>query len=167
MPDLHNVFISHYSGDVNRLRDLKTRLRAAGCNVRNSSAEEDNEGGLVRNGRRVADATIAKYLRARINWASTVIVIIGEHTHERPWVNYEIKKAAQMGKQIVGIYDYGCRDKVELPGAFKEYGGSTLGWNSTDKLIDVIEGKLCMNEEPDGKPVTGPTSYPMKHIICK
>lgn len=165
MPDLHNVFISHYSGDVNRLRDLKNRLRTAGCNVRNSSAEEDNEGGLVRNGRRVADATIAKYLRARINWASTVIVIIGEHTHERPWVNYEIKKAAQMGKQIVGIYDYGCRDKVELPEAFKRYGGSPIGWNSLDKLSGIIEGKAVPPETPDGTP-SGPI-YNIIHIVCK
>lgn len=147
---MHNVFISHYSGDVERLRNLKDRLRASGCNVRNSSAEEDKEGGLIRNGKRVDDKTIARYLRKRINWAKTFIVIIGEQTHKRPWVNYEIKKAAEMGKQIVGIYDYGCKDKVELPEAYKRYGGSPIGWSSLDKLSSIIKGELSAPEAPDG-----------------
>lgn len=147
---MHNVFISHYSGDVERLRNLKDRLRASGCNVRNSSAEEDKEGGLIRNGKRVDDKTIATYLRKRINWAKTFIVIIGEQTHKRPWVNYEIKKAAEMGKQIVGIYDYGCKDKVELPEAYKRYGGSPIGWSSLDKLSSIIKGELSAPEAPDG-----------------
>lgn len=162
---MHNVFISHYSGDVQRLRDLKTRLRAVDCKVRNSSAEEDTEGGLTRNGEKVADATIAKYLRARIKWSGTFIVIISEHTHERPWVNYEIKKAAEMGKQIIGIYEYGCKDKVELPEAYKRYGGSTIGWNSLDKLADIIEGKVVPPEAPDSTP-SGPI-YNIIHIECK
>ena len=147
---MHNVFISHYSGDVEQLRNLKDRLRASGCNVRNSSAEEDKEGGLIRNGKRVDDKTIATYLRKRINWAKTFIVIIGEQTHKRPWVNYEIKKAAEMGKQIVGIYDYGCKDKVELPEAYKRYGGSPIGWSSLDKLSSIIKGELSAPEAPDG-----------------
>lgn len=162
---VHNVFISHYSGDVERLRRLKERLRDADCKVRNSSAEEDNEGGLVRNGKKVADATIARYLNARINWAGTFIVIIGEHTHERPWVNYEIKKAAEMGKQIVGIYDHGCKDDVELPEAYKRYGGSPIGWNSLDKLSDIITGKVVPPEAPNGTPST--PIYNIIHIICK
>lgn len=162
---VHNVFISHYSGDVERLRRLKDRLKAAGCKVRNSSAEEDKEGGLVRNGNKVADATIARYLKARVNWAGTFIVIIGEHTHERPWVNYEIKKAAEMGKQIIGIYDHGCQDSVELPEAYKRYGGSPIGWNSIDKLSDMIKGKVVAPEAPDGTH-SGPI-YNIIHIVCK
>lgn len=161
---MHNVFISHYSGDVERLRNLKDRLRASGCNVRNSSAEEDKEGGLIRNGKRVDDKTIARYLRKRINWAKTFIVIIGEQTHKRPWVNYEIKKAAEMGKQIVGIYDHGCKDKVKLPEAYKRYGGSPIGWNSLDKLSSIIKGELSVPEAPDGTPAE--PIYNIIHIKC-
>ena len=93
MADLHNVFISHYSGDVQRTRELQERLAANGCTVRNSAAKED-EGGIIRNkkGKLVSDAVIARYLKMRINWAGTFIVIIGEHTHERAWVNYEIEQ---------------------------------------------------------------------------
>ena len=162
MADLHNIFISHYGEDEKSLDSLKQRLRDHGCDVRNSSVEKKKYRPY-----KVTDATIARYLRLCIRWAKTFIVMIGEHTHERPWVNYEIRQAARHGKTIVGVYMHGCKDDVELPGAFKEYGGTTLGWNSTDKLIDVIDGKLAVNEKPDGMPVTGPTSYPMKHIVCK
>ena len=79
----HNVFMSHYSGDVNRLRRLKELLAQHDCDVRNSSAEEDKGGVLRRHGHEVSDATIARYLRRGIKWAGSVIVIIGEHTHER------------------------------------------------------------------------------------
>ena len=128
-------------------------------------SEEDKEGGVIRNGKKVEDATIAKYLRARIKWSGTFIVIIGEHTHERPWVNYEIKKAHDMGKQIVGIYDWNCKDKVELPEAYKKYGGSPLGWGSIEKLGNIIKGEVTAPETPDGTPA-GPI-FNMKHIICQ
>ena len=157
----HNVFMSHYSGDVERLRNLKGRLKDHDCKVRNSAAEEDVDGGLIRHGKQVSKATIANYLRARIKWAGTLIVIIGEHTHERPWVNWEIREAARQGKQIIGIYDWNCKDKVELPEAFKRYGGSPIGWNSLEKL----DGKVPVPEAPDCTP-SGPI-YNMIHIICQ
>ena len=98
---MNNVFISHYSGDVDRLRTLKDRLAAAGCDIRNSSVEEDKDNKIVHKGKTVSDAVVARYLRMGIKWAKTFIVIIGEHTHERPWVNYEIRSAYLQGKNIV------------------------------------------------------------------
>lgn len=162
MADLHNIFISHYGEDEKQLDSLKQRLKEHGCDARNSSVEKkdyDQE--------KHSDAVIARYLRICIRWAKTFIVMIGEHTHERPWVNYEIVQAIKQGKTIIGVYEKGCKDNVVLPGAFKEYGGTTLGWNSIDKLIDVIDGKLVVNEKPDGMPVTAPNSYPIIHIVCK
>lgn len=164
-PDIHNVFISHYSGDVQRLRDLKDRLAACGCTARNSSAEEDKDGGLVRHGHVVSNETIARYLRAGIKWAKTLIVIIGEHTHERSWVNYEIRNAHLQGKQIIGIYDWGCKNNVELPEAYKRYGGSPIGWNSLDKLTGMLKGEVPIPEAPDSAP-SGPI-YNIIPITCR
>jgi len=163
---MNNVFISHYSGDVERLRDLKERLANVGCDVRNSSVEEDRDNKIVHKGKEVSDAVVARYLRMGIKWAKTVIVIIGEHTHERPWVNYEIRNAYLQGKNIVGIYDWGCKDNVGLPEAFIRYGGPILGWNSTDKLADVITGKTPVPEKPDGTPVQYGPIKNIIHIKC-
>lgn len=90
--------------------------------------------------------------------------MIGEHTHERPWVNYEIREAHRQGKQIVGIYMHGCKNNVELPEAYKRYGGSPLGWNSLDKLGDIIKGKVVAPEAPDGSPAV--PIYNIIHIKC-
>ena len=63
MADLHNVFMSHYSGDVQQTRKLQDRLAANGCIVRNSAAKED-EGGVIRikKGKPVSDAVLARNL---------------------------------------------------------------------------------------------------------
>ncbi|RHD71381.1 TIR domain-containing protein, partial [Phocaeicola vulgatus] len=89
----HNIFISHYGEDERQLDSLKQRLRDHGCDIRNSSVEKKKYRPY-----KVTDATIARYLRICIRWAKTFIVMIGEHTHKRPWVNYEIRNAARQGK---------------------------------------------------------------------
>lgn len=152
---MHNVFISHYGEDEPHLDRLKQRLSGNGCEVRNSSIEKKDYRDY-----KVSDATIAQELRSHINWAKTVIVMIGEHTHERPWVNYEIRYAARQGKDIVGIYEYGCKDNVELPEAYKRYAGSPIGWNSLDKLDDILKGKVVAPENPDGS-----SAAPIQNII--
>lgn len=103
---------------------------------------------------------MARLLRARINWAGTFICLIGNETHTRPWVNYEIKQAYKHGKPIVGVFAHGCKDSVELPDAFKKYGGTTIGWNSLDKLGDILDGKVFVPENPNGS-----SREPIKNII--
>lgn len=157
---MNNIFISHYGEDEPHLDSLKQRLRDNGCDVRNSSVEKKKYRPY-----KVTDNTIARYLRLCIRWAKTIIVMIGKHTHERPWVNYEIRNAARQGKTIVGMYEYGCKDDVELPEAFKRYGTTTLGWNSLDKLSDIIKGKIVVPENPNSS-----QAAPIQNIIriiCK
>lgn len=159
MAEKHNAFISHYGEDEEFLDRLRERLKSIGCEVRNSSIEKKDY-----REDKVSDATIAKELRSHITWAKIFIVLIGEHTHERPWVNYEIRNAAWQGKTIVGIYMHGCKDKVELPEAYKRYGGSPLGWNSLDKLDSIISGEIQAPEAPNGSPAT--PIYNIIRIIC-
>lgn len=160
MAEIHNVFISHYGEDEPHLDRLRERLKSIGCDVRNGSIEKKDY-----RKDRVADATIAAEIRSHINWAGTFIVMIGEHTHERPWVNYEIRYAARQGKTIVGIYEHGCKDNVELPEAYKRYGGSPLGWNSLEKLDDIISGETPAPEAPDSTPAK--PIYNIIRIVCK
>ena len=116
-------------------------------------------------GKHVADATVARYIRRAIKWAGTFIVLIGEHTHERAWVNYEIRNAHLQGKKIIGVYKYGCAQNAELPEAYKRYGTSPIGWNSIDKLAGMIEGKVEPAELPDGTPFLD-RIYQMIYIEC-
>ena len=59
---------------------------------------------------------------------------------------------------------YGCKDDVELPEAFKRYCGSAIGWNSTDKLIDIIDGKFSPLVAPNGE--SARPIYNIIHIKC-
>lgn len=163
---MNNVFICHHSKDVPKLRDLLEILRNKGCDVRSSSLQEDRDNKVVHRGEHVADATVARYIRRAIKWAGTFIVLIGDKTHKRSWVNYEIKNAHFQGKKIIGVYMHGCAQTAQLPEAYKRYGTSPVSWKSIDKLAGMIEGRVEPAELPDGSPSRS-NIYPMIYIKCK
>lgn len=152
----YNIFISHHGEDDQHVQSLKQRLIDKGYEVRNSSIDSTKHD----NGKIPSKEVIADRLNNGVNWAKTFICLIGPETHTRPWVNYEIRQAHLQGKDIVGIYTYGSSNAVELPEAYKKYGGSPIGWNSLDKLGDILDGKIVPPENPDGTP-----SGPIHNIV--
>ena len=97
----------------------------------------------------------------KMSWAGTVIVLVGKETHSRPWVNWEVKEAQKQGKNIVGVFEYGLKEKVELPEALKRYGTSQVGWDS-DSIINAINGNPSF-QNPDGSPCERQDGY---HGVC-
>jgi hypothetical protein len=141
-----NVFISHYHKDDEHLQRLKNRFLEKGYQLKNSSIDSTKP-----DRGRLSPKNIEKLLRYRIRWAGTFICLIGDRTHTRPWVNYEIEQAVRMGKQIIGVYAHGSMQNAYLPENFEKYGGQTFGWNSVDKMVDAIEtGKRYDWEDSDG-----------------
>jgi hypothetical protein len=69
-----------------------------------------------------------------------------------------------LGKRIVGIYTHGSNNSVELPEAYKKYGSPPIGWNSIDKLGEIISGKNFPSENPDGS--TANPIYPRTKVKC-
>lgn len=143
----YNVFISHKGIDDDSVQNLKKRLISKGYDIRNGSIDSTKHRDTI-----PEKKVIERLLRMRINWASTFICLIGENTHNSKWVNYEIEQAHLKGKRIVGIYAHGCKDNVEIPEQYKKFGGPILGWNSLDKLGDIMDGKNIPNETPNGQP---------------
>ena len=156
----YNIFISHHGKDDKYVQSLKRRLKESGYDVRNSSVDSTKH-----QARRPSDDVIKRYLKGFVKWAGTFICLIGEDTHSRSWVNYEINQAHLQGKNIIGIYKHGCKETVELPLAFKKYGGTPLGWNSLNKLGDALEGNQLPAENPQGQ-LRGPI-YGIVRIKCK
>jgi len=154
MSNHQNIFISHFGEDDAHVQTLKKRLKDGGYNVRNFSIDSTKH----KDGRKPSDALVKRLLDIRIKNSSTLICLIGPETHSRKWVNYEIRKAHLEGKRIVGIYTHGSKNSVELPEAFKRYGSPPIGWNSIDKLGEIIEGKNFPAENPDGT-----TANPIHH----
>jgi MTH538 TIR-like domain (DUF1863) len=160
MADQRNIFISHYGKDDGHVQSLKDRLNNQGYNVRNFSVDSTNH----KDGRKPSDAVVERLLKMRISWSSTFICLIGPRTHTREWVNDEIKWAHEQGKKIIGIYTHGNKDTATLPEAFREIEANAIGWNSIDKLGDIISGENFPYENADG--TTASPIYPISRIKC-
>ena len=160
MPSNHNIFISHYGKDDEHVQSLKSRLKEKGYNVRNFSIDSTKH----KDGRKPSEAFINRLLDIRIKNSGTLICLLGPETSTRKWVNYEIRKAHLEGKRIVGVYTHGNKDNVDLPESFKKYGGPLIGWNSVDKLGEIISGKNIPYENTDGS--TRTPIHSVKRIPC-
>lgn len=101
-------------------------------------------------------------LRPHIDWAGTVVVLIGEKTSESNWVNWEVEYAADQGKRIVGVFLRGATDS-DLPEALKENGNALVTWNS-EKIDRAVNGEDIW-ENPDGTPRNEPL-YKIPRETC-
>jgi hypothetical protein len=129
-----NIFISHYGEDEEHISKVKNLIEKRNYDIRDSSIVESDPN------RAKNPEYIKTLLRPKIDWAGTVLVLIGPKTHEREWVNWEIEYANKKGdKRIVGVYLRGATD-ADVPDKLNDYGDACVPWNS-DKLIAAIEGE--------------------------
>lgn len=91
------IFYSfHYDNDVFRVQQ-----------IRNIGALEDNkpvstnEWETVKRG---GESSIKRWIDENLRYKSCLVVLIGSETVRRPWVKYEIEKAWNDGKAVLGIY---------------------------------------------------------------
>jgi hypothetical protein len=150
MAGRRHVFISHHHADDAQVSGLTRMLARSGYEIRNSSirAKPSNQRRLDEG--RIPERTLKRLLRMKMSWASTVVVLLGKDTHKRPWVDWEINKAKELGKRIVGIYERGGTEN-DVPEAFNNYGDALVNWNSAS-VMDAIEGKSDPFERPGGAP---------------
>lgn len=135
-----NIFISHHHKDDASVDGFTSLLGARNYWVRNSSIRVKPENQRRIEEKKVSDATIRRLLRRKLRWARKLVVIVGKETHQRDWVNWEIKIAHQMGKEVIGVYEHGLKDKVEIPENLAEYGKAIVPWRG-DLIKEALEGK--------------------------
>ena len=58
------------------------------------------------------DASIKKWIDDKMKDADCVVVFIGEETLSRKWIRYEIEKAWNEGKGLLGVYVHNIEDPV-------------------------------------------------------
>lgn len=156
-PDVRrHLFISHHHQDDSLVDKFTNLLGGKGWDVRNSSIRakpanaERLKNGLVK------DAVLKRLLRMKISWASTIVVLVGEKTHSRPWVNWEIDQAHAQGKAIVGVFDQGGKD-AHIPKSLEKYASAIVGWNASSIQRAIANGERFF-ESSDGsvrQPVSG------------
>lgn len=148
MDKTKNVFISHYHADDEHVQKFKELMAGKGYNIKNSSIDSTKPNRII------SDEAIRRLLRLRISWAGVFICLIGNNTHTRDWVNWEIEEAQKKGKRIVGVFINGASD-ADIPENFKLYGDALVGWTG-DKIIEAIEGELNNWENADGTKYESP-----------
>lgn len=90
------VFFSfHYSRDAWRASQVRNMGKVA-----DSSTFSDNDWEEVRY---KTDTKIKEWIDNQLALRSCLVVLVGAKTSERKWVKYEIEKAMELNKGIVGI----------------------------------------------------------------
>lgn len=113
------VFYSfHFDNDVMRVQQ-----------IRNIGALEDNKPVSANEWEEIkkkGDDAIKKWINDNMVYRSCVVVLVGEKTASRPWVKYEIQKAWNDKKGLLGIYIH----NIKCPKKTKETGTGTCSKGS-------------------------------------
>lgn len=131
------VFYSfHFDNDVMRVQQIRNMGVIEGnVAVTANTWEEVKKKG---------DPAIKTWIEENMSGKSCVVVLIGSDTSKRPWVQYEIKKAWEDGKALLGVYIHSlsCPNK----------GTSVQGANPFDKytfkLGEKVVTPLVFNPKP-------------------
>src|SRR6266480_4696342 len=98
-----NIFISHIHEDDDHIVAMKALLRERGFDIRDSSINETRP-----NQAKDPDYIKQEILAPRIDWASTLVVLISPETRGSEWVAWEIEYAQREGNRIVGVWTHGA-----------------------------------------------------------
>ena len=91
------VFFSfHFCNDVMRVQ----QVRNIGT-IEGNTPVSPNDWETVKRG---GAASIKRWIDENMKYKQCVIVLVGTDTADRPWVRYEIEKAWNYGKPILGIF---------------------------------------------------------------
>jgi len=141
MGDKKNIFISHVHKDDHLLPKLKELISKAGMDVRDGSINSEKP-----NNANNPDYIKQAYLKPRIDWASTLVVLITHETAQSDWVNWEIKYAIEQGKHVVGVFAQGATD-ADIPLELAKHAAAIVGWQS-ERVVDAINGDITAWDDP-------------------
>ncbi|PKO84148.1 MAG: hypothetical protein CVU17_04975 [Betaproteobacteria bacterium HGW-Betaproteobacteria-11] len=159
MSDKKNIFISHVHEDDDLLPKLKDLISKAGMEVGDGSINSGKP-----NAAQNEDYIMREIIAPRIQWASTLVVLITHDTAQSIWVNREIKYAIEQGKNVVGVYAQGATD-ADIPEELGKHAAAIVGWQG-DRVVDAINGKINGWDDPaTGSPRTS-GDWTIKRYSC-
>lgn len=160
MPEKKNIFISHVHEDDDLVPKLKDLIDNAGMEVRDGSitSEKPNEA-------ENEDYIKREILEPRIKWASTLVVLITHDTAQSWWVNWEIKRAIELGKNVVGVFAQGATD-ADIPEELQICGDAAIVEWQGGRLVDAINGQIHDWDNPETGSPRSP-EWPLERYTCR
>ena len=129
------VFYSfHYDNDVTQVQ----QIRNIGMIEENTPVSVNDWEAIKKGG----DEAVQRWIDNQLKDRSCTIVLIGQNTAGREWVNYEIKKSWDEGIGVLGIYIHHLKDirgNRALKGDNPFDYVTTKGWFSTYPLSEVVK----------------------------
>lgn len=126
----HVFYSFHYEPDVMRV----SQVRNIGALEANKPAS-DNDWETVKSGK---DAAIERWIANQMKGRSCTVVLVGENTANRKWINHEIVKSWDNGMGVVGIYIHGLKN---TDGNTSKKGNNPfdyIGYGNTGKKLSSI-----------------------------
>lgn len=97
------VFYSfHYDRDAERVQQIINMGALEGQTILNAQDWEAVK--------KKGDDAIKNWIAEQMNYKTAVVVLVGKDTSTRPWVRYEIAKAWDDKKPLVGVRVHGLKD---------------------------------------------------------
>lgn len=139
MATKRQVFYSfHYKPDYWRA----STIRSIGA-IEGNKPAPDNNWETITNG---GDDAVKKWISAQMKYRSCTIVLVGNKTANRKWINHKIVKSWNNGMGVVGIYIHGIKNSQ---GCITEKGNNPFDYilygDDGKKLSSIVK---CYN--PDG-----------------
>lgn len=123
-----NVFLSFSSDDIDEVNLLR-------AHAKNEKSDIDF---IDRSVRKPYDSERDEYLKQRIadriNQASKTVIYLSDSSAKSDWVDWEIRKSIQLGKEVVAVHK-GDAPPRTLPPAVIEHGIKVVRWKDLPKEL--------------------------------
>ena len=130
MAKRRTFFSFHYKPDNWRAGQVRNMGIVEGnASVSDNAWEEVTGGG---------ESAIQEWINGQMKGRSCTIVLIGSKTADRKWIKYEIEKAWNDGKGLVGIYIHGLKNQEgeQSTKGKNPFGAFTVG---KENLSDIVK----------------------------
>jgi hypothetical protein len=81
-------------------------------------------------------AYIKSVIKPKIQVSSHLLCLVGEHTHESEWIDWEIEKAIEFGKKLIGVK---IQKANETPPALLGKGATWALSFTFDSIKDAVD----------------------------
>ncbi len=126
-----SVFVSYYAKETGHLKNL---IKAWTRNQRFSLDFEDMSTDTSINS--IDESYIKRRILERLKSSNAFLVIIGENTHSRNWVDWEITKAKDLGIPLVAVKE---KRSYKSPPSLLNSGARWVYGLNHDKIAEAIE----------------------------